>query len=264
MKKLLIVLTVLALSISLLACANTGGKLEAIQKAGKIVVYTDPNFPPFEYMGENGPEGSDIELAKAIADELGVTVEFQSANFDAIAMSIKGGKGDLGISGLSITEERKKSVDFSDPYINSVQYLILPEDSAVVTVEDLAGLAIGVGKGYTGSFLIEDEINGEAGVLKDSGASFTEYPSALEATLDLKNGKVSAVIMDQYVAQSIADKNEGLKAVELTYADGSIASEEYGVAVPKGNEDLLAIVNDVIAKLNAENQIEQWVIDFSS
>lgn len=271
MKKILTMLMVIVFAFSLIACGNSGskdggdateGKLASIEKAGKIVVYTDPNFPPFEYLGETGPEGVDMEIAKAIAEELGVEVEFQEAQFDSIIMAIKGGKGDIAISGMTITEDRQKSVDFSDPYVNSVQYLMIPEDSSLTTVESLAGRSIGVAKGYTGSLLIDFEINDPEGALNGTDSSFTEYPSAMEATLDLNNGKVDCVIMDEHVAKNISEKTEGVKAIELKYDSGDLAAEEYGVVMAKGNEDLLEKINAVVKKLKDEGQIDAWMEEF--
>lgn len=245
------------------ACGGAAGKLAKIQKNKEIVVYTDPNFYPFEFPGANGVEGVDIEIARAIAADLGVGLSIKESKFDAIIMSIKGGKGDIAISGMTITDERRESVDFSDPYINSVQYMIVLNDSGLAVVEDLAGKKIGVAKGYTGSLLIDDEINQKEGVLYGSNATFTEYPSANEATLDLINGKVEAVIMDEYVAKNIAAGNNVLKTFELAYADGAVAAEEYGVVVPKGNQDLLARINAVIKNLKSQNKIEEWVLQYS-
>ena len=263
MKKVVCILLAVAMLAVFAGCDSTSGKLEKIQKNGKIIIYTDPNFPPFEFMASDGVKGVDVEIGKAIAEELGVQVEFQEGKFDSIIMSIKGGKGDIAISGFSITEERRQSVDFSETYINSVQYLILPEGSALKTVEDLAGKKVGVAKGYTGSLLIDDEINADEGVLKGKGTAFTEYPSAMEAVLDMNNKKVDAVVMDEYVAKSIVSKQTGLIAVELTYADGALASEEYGVVVPKNNPDLLKKINDVVNKLKSEGKIQEWVVTFS-
>ena len=264
MKKIALLALAAALCASgLAACGGTAGKLGKIQKAGEIVVYTDPNFYPFEFPGADGVEGVDIEIGRAIAAELGVKLTVKESKFDAIIMSIKGGKGDVAISGMTITDERKQSVDFSAPYINSIQYLILKDGSDIKVVEDLAGKKIGVAKGYTGSLLIDDEINQENGALFGSGAEFTEYPSAMEASLDLLNGKVDAVIMDEYVAKSIAAKNAGLAAFELSYQDGAVAAEEYGVVVPKGNQELLDKINTVIDTLKKQNKIEEWVLKFS-
>lgn len=261
MKKVLIVLLTLVLTFALVACGGSkDGKLESIKSAGKIIVYTDPNFPPFEYMGDKDIEGVDVEIAKAIGEKLGVEVEFKSSDFDSIIMAIKGGKGDIAISGITITDDRKKSVDFSDPYINSVQYLIITEDSPLTTVESLKDQKIGVAAGYTGSLIIDEEI--AEGVLKGTNASFTEYPSAMEATLDLVNGKVGCVVMDEYVAKNLVEKNQGLKAIEMTYDNGDAMAEEYGVVVAKGNEDLVKEINEVIKQIKDDGKIEEWILQY--
>jgi len=254
--------TVLFTALTITGCAPTAGKLEKITANGEIIVYTDPNFSPFEFLGADGVTGVDIEIAKAIAAELNVKVTFQEANFDAILMSLKGGKGDIAISGFTITDERKKSVDFSDPYIESVQYLILPEGGATAVIEDLAGKKVGVAKGYTGQFLMEDEL-ADGGVLAGSGTELKEYNSAMEAALDLKAGRIDAVVMDEYVAKNIVANNSGIETKALAYKNGGLASEEYGVAIPKGNGDLLAKINAVIKRLIEEDKIREWVIQFS-
>ena len=258
---LITVLSTLMLILSAAGCSSTGGKLAKIKDAGKIIVYTDPNFPPFEFHGADGIAGVDIEIGKAIAAELGVEMEIQESEFDAILMAVKGGKGDIAITGMTIREDRKESVDFSIPYINSVQYLILPANSEIYIMEDLAGKTVGVALGYTGQFLMEDEI-GDNGVLAGSGTELKEYPSAMEAVLDMKNGRIDAVVMDEYVAKNIAS-TQGVNAVELRYASGETASEEYGVVVAKGNGDLLEIINKVVQRLIDEGKIREWVIQFS-
>jgi polar amino acid transport system substrate-binding protein len=263
MKKYFAFLLVALLGLSAVGCGGaTTGKLEKIQKDGKIIVYTDPNFPPFELLGAGGVQGVDVEIAKTIAAELGVAAEFKEAEFDSILMAVKGGKGDIAVSGFTITDERKESVDFSDPYIDSVQYLILPEGSDLATMEDLADKNVGVAKGYTGQLLLEDEL-AEEGALAGTKTDVRQYNSAMEAALDLKNGRIAAVVMDEYVAKNVAAKNEGLKIKELRYANGDLASEEYGVVVPKGNPELLAKINQTIEKLKRERKIEQWVVEFS-
>jgi polar amino acid transport system substrate-binding protein len=262
MKKILAFVLLCVILLTVAGCASTTGKLDKIQKNGEIVVYTDPNFSPFEFLGADGITGVDIEIAKAIAAELNVKVTFQEANFDSILMAIKGGKGDIAISGFTITDERKKSVDFSDPYIESVQYLILIEGSDIAILEDLAGKKVGVAKGYTGQFLMEDE-TADGGALAGSGTELKEYNSAMEATLDLKAGRIDAVVMDEYVAKNIVANNSGVETKALAYKNGELAAEEYGVALPKGNEDLLAKINAVIKRLIEEDKIREWVIQFS-
>jgi len=261
LKKILALVLIFALALSVAGCGSATGKLEKIRNSGKMVVYTDPNFAPFEYLADGKPVGVDIELARAIAAELGAEVSFKEASFDSILMAIKGGKGDIAISGFTITDERKESVDFSIPYIKSVQYLILAESSPIAVLEDLAGKKVGVAKGYTGQFLMEDEI--KEGALVGAAVELGEYNSALEAAMDLSNGRIEAVVMDEYVAKNIAAQNAGLVAIELVYKDGESAAEEYGVAVPKGNEDLLDIINKVIERLISEEKIREWVLEYS-
>ena len=268
MKKFLILMVaVLLLGLVAAGCTSTTGKLESIQSKGEIVVYTDPNFSPFEFMGAGGIQGVDIEIAKAIAAELNVTAKFQEANFDAILMAVKGGKGDIAVSGFTITEERKASVDFSEPYIESVQYLILPYDSTIAVMEDLAGKNVGVAKGYTGQFLMEEETqkgDDTEGVLYNKGTVIKEYNSAMEATLDITTLRLDAVVMDEYVAKNIVANSDVLVAKELRYQNGELAAEEYGVVVPMGNEALLDKINSVIRKLKAEDKIREWVVQFST
>jgi len=270
LKKFIALILVCILGFTLTSCSSTTGKLAKIQKAGQIVVYTDPNFPPFEFQGANGIEGVDIEIANAIAQSLGVTATIQQTDFDAILMALKGGKGDIGVSGFSITPERQQSVDFSDPYIDSVQYLILPADSSVKVMEDLAGKTVGVALGYTGDGIMQDALldpnpdTGSTGVLFGTNTTVKEYNSAMDATLDLQAGRIDAVVMDEYVSKNIVSQNAGLQAIELAYADGSVADDEsYGVMIPKGNQDLVDKINAVIAQLNASGQIQQWMIQYA-
>ena len=251
--------------------AKTGGKLESIQSSGQLVVYTNANFPPFEFTAGNEIKGVDAEIGKAIAEELGVTATFKDAAFEGLCASLSTGKGDIVISGMTITEKRKEEVDFSNPYIKSVQYLILPKNSAIGTFEDLAGKKVGVALGYTGEFCLDDEMNGIEeddgtkipGILEGKGTTKKTYKNAMDAALDMLAGKADAIIMDQFVAQKIVANDEKLKAIPLVYANGDDVSEEYGVAIAKGNENLVEKINQVIDRLTAENKVKDWVISFS-
>ena len=280
MKKIIALVLIAALFVTLAAaCAtpadkNTDGAeataVEKIKANGKIVMYCNANFPPYEYLNGTEVVGIDVEIGKAIAEKLGVTLEIKNTAFDGIVVAIASGSGDMAITGMTITEERKLEVDFSNPYINSVQYLILKEDSDLETVESLAGMRVAAVLGYTGSLILGDELlpggevleNGEVtepGVLAGSGMVLSDYNSAGDATLALTSGKADAVIMDEMVAKSIVASIGGLKAVKLTYEDGSDTAEEYGVAIQKGKEDLLAVINEVIDELVANGKIEEFM-----
>ena len=231
-----------------------------IKKAGKMVVYTNPEFPPYEYIGANGQiDGAEIEVVKKIAERIGVKAEFVSAEFDSIIGSVTTGKADLGASGFTINDERKQVVSFSDPFVISVQYLIIPENSPFKTVEDLAGKKIGGQNGTTGFMMVEDCIN--KGILKDTKTEAKSYNNAPDAVVAMKAGQIDAVVIDELVAKSLAKKNAGYKAIALVKKDGNGLDlpEEFGMIVNKGNEDLLAFVNAVIKEMITDGSLNDII-----
>ena len=267
MKKIIAVIIIVGLFVTMAAgCGQTkgnsadkadSGAVDKIKENGKIVMYCNANFPPYEYLDGSEVAGVDVEIGRAIADKLGVKLEIKNTAFEGIVMAIASGNGDMAITGMTITEDRKKEVDFSHPYINSVQYLIVKNDSTLEKMEDLAGKKVAAVLGYTGSLILGDEI--QKGVLLDKGTQLSDYNSAGDATLALTSGKADAVIMDEMVAKSIVAKDSSLKAVKLTYEDGSDTAEEYGVAVQKGKEDLLAIINEVVNDLVKNGKIGEFM-----
>lgn len=264
MKKFIAVLLAAVLGVSCLAsCGSSkGNKLAEIKKAGKLQIYTNAEFPPYEFLGENGEiVGVDIEIAKAIAAEIGVELEINNTAFDGIVTSLSSGKGDLGVSGITIDDERKEQVDFSVPYVDSIQYLIVPEDSTIESMEDLEGMTLGGQTGTTGYMLVETEIS--KGELKDKDVEIKPFNSAPIAMQDLITGRLDAVVIDELVAKQIAQENEGYKAIPFVYADGEPVTEQFGVAVPKGNEDLLEIVDKVVQELLDSGKIDEWIDQYS-
>lgn len=268
MKKIIAVVlcVVLALAcVGMTSCGDAADKqsVDAIKKAGKLTMYTNAEFPPFEYMDGTEVKGVDVDIAQAIADKLGVKLEIHNVKFDTIIGSIQSGKGSIGAAGITVTDERKESVDFSIEYTTSKQYIIVAADSTVAKIEDLAGMKIGVQLGTTGDFIVSDEINGTddtKGVLQDTGASVTTYNSAADAAIALNSGKIQAVVIDKLPAEIVAGSYENLKAIELVYADGSNTEESYAICVAKGNESLLKVINEVIEELKANGKIDEYVI----
>lgn len=242
--------------------------VDAIKKAGVITMYTNAEFPPYEYMKGDEVVGVDVDIAKAIADSLGVKLEIKNVKFDTIIASIQSGKGSFGAAGMSVTDERLEKVDFSVKYATSKQYIILKDDSTVTKIEDLAGKKIGIQTGTTGDFIISDEINGKKdddgkdvkGVLQDTGASVANYNNALEAAQALMSGKIDAVVIDKLPAESIVNANTGIKTIELVYADGSNTEETYAICVAKGNTTLLNAINDVLNDLISKGKIDEFVL----
>lgn len=275
LKKILVTMLSLMMVIALAACgggsgssdsgdSEGGGKLAAIQDAGKIVVATDAAWAPFEYIGEGGqPTGIDIEIAQYIADQLGVELEVQNISFDTIPAALTGGSADLGLACITITEERKEEMAFSDPYTTVQQYIVVGSDSDVATMDDLAGAMIGTHLGTTGDFLVSDEISD--GVLKDTGAQNNQYKALPDAAEEVKSGTLQAIVCDSVLAENLVTANNGaLKCFPLSYADGSEGDiEEIGAAMAKGDDEFTAKINEIIQSLVESGQIDEWFVQHS-
>ncbi len=262
MKKILATLLVLALALSMTS-ALADGKLESIQAAGKLVIGTDAAWPPFEYIGADGvPDGSDIEIGKYFAEKLGVDFEVKNIAFDTLSTALVSDEIDLAIAAITITEERKETLDFSVPYTNAQQYIIVNEDNdAVKVLDDLAGQVIGVHLGTTGDFLVSDAIMLEGGALYNTGASVQQYKFLTDACLALKNGELGAIVCDTLLAKNLAAVNDGLKCFELTFKDGSSNLEEYGVMMKKGDEALVAKINELLQPIVDDGTVDKWILE---
>lgn len=272
MKKIIALLLTLVLSAMVLASCGTAAdkqSLDAIKKNGELIVYTNAEFPPFEYLANGQPAGVDMDIAKAIADEIGVELKVENVKFDTIISSVQSGKAAMGAAGITVTDERKESVDFSVSYTTSTQYVILPADAEYANITSLKGMNIGVQLGTTGDFIISDEVNGYKdddgnpvkGVLQDSGAQVTTYNNANLAAEALKSGKIQAVVVDKLPAELIAKNSDSkLKAIELVYEDGSNTAESYAICVAKGNDSLLEVVNKVINDLLDSGKIDEYIV----
>lgn len=182
----------------------TDTALKDIKAKGELIMYTNAAFPPFEYLNGEEVVGVDVDIAKEIAKSIGVKLTIKNVEFDTILASIESGKGDIGAAGISITDERKQQVDFSDKYVTSMQYIILAEDSDIKTIEDLKGKRIGVQSGTTGDLIISEETEKD-GVLVDSKTKVMPYNNAIDASMALKSGKIDAVVIDELPAKNICD-----------------------------------------------------------
>lgn len=223
--------------------AAEGEVLQGIIESGKLMVLTNAAFPPYEYVGADGtPVGVDMDIAQAIADEIGVELEITDMEFDSLIPALLSGKGDMVAAGMTVDEERKQSVDFTDTYADAKQMIIVPvEGATVATEDDLSGKTIGVQLGTTGDLWVTDNVE---------GADVKQYKSALEASMDLKNGRLDAVVIDLLPAENIAASNEDLELIDMASTD-----EQYAIAVKKNNEDLVAVINSVIARMIADGSI---------
>ena len=206
---------------------------------GVLTVGTNAEFPPFEYVDDNGePDGFDIALIKAIGEKLGVTVEVENMEFEALVSAI-GSKIDLAIAGMTVTDERQASVDFSNPYYDALQYVIVPEGSEIASFDDLAGKNIGVQLGTTGDFIASDDVE---------GANVSQYNKGVDAVNDLLNGRVDCVIIDKNPAQVFETQFSGqIKA--LDGAQFGFEVENYAIALPKGDAALAQQVNKALEEI---------------
>lgn len=234
-KKILALIMVLAFAVAMTGCGGSGS-------GGTLVMATNATFPPYEYVDGEDYAGIDVELAQAIADELGMELEIQDIDFNSIIPAIESGKADVGIAGMTKTPEREKNVNFSESYATGIQSIVVKEDSSIADPDDLAGVKIGVQESTTGHIYCE----GDYGA--DNVIAYTTGANAIEA---LKTGKVDAVVIDNQPAKEFVKANEGLKVLDTDYVE-----EEYAIAIAKDNEELLEKVNGVIEQMKEDGSLQ--------
>ena len=261
MKKIIsLVLVAAALVLCLASCGASYKTADQIKSEGKLVVFTEAGFAPYEFVSDNKIVGVDIAIMQAVADKLGVELVVTDVAFDTICAAVKSGKADVGAAGITIRDDRKESVDFSIPYSSTEQYVVVDKTNYIIkTLEDLKGKKIGVQQGTTSDFLVEDLISN--GTLEGSYLTPYDAPAVAAASI----GKIDAVVTDKLTAQIIESTNSNLKAFKLVKADGSDVAEveEYGIAVSKGNESLLKVINETLEELLANGSIDKWVQEYT-
>ena len=243
---------ILALVMILALCACGGGKSMTTQK-GKLVMATNASFPPYEFISDVDSTtivGIDAEIAGLIAKNLGLELVIEDMEFASLITAVQTGKVDIAMAGMTVTEERKQNVNFSETYAKGVQSIIVPEGSPITTVDDLyaegVNYIIGVQESTTGHIYSEDDFGAENVLAVSNGAL------AVEALLA---GKCDCVIIDNEPAKAYVAANAGLKILDTAYAE-----EDYAIAVGKNNTDLLNAINEQLAKLIADGSVKA-VID---
>ena len=273
MKKLIALILTLVLALSLVACSSSSSdssstdsdssdstasetpNVDAIKAAGKLVVGTSADFAPYEFhiLDENGEDtivGFDMSLAQAIADELGVELEIVDQSFDSILLDLQQGTIDLGIAGFSPDPERKEVADFSDYYYLGGQAFAINKANAdkYTSFEDFAGLQVGAQTGSIQADLLAENCPDAQAVL------LSKVPDII---LELVNGKIEGAFIETAVLENyIKNYPDVMMMCEVPYD-----SEGSAVAIKKGNDDLTAVVNDVIAKVTADGSMDQWVAE---
>ena len=214
-------------------------------EAGKLTMATNAAFPPYEMTTDAGEfEGIDIETAQAIADKLGLELQIDDMDFDAALLSVQQGKADIVMAGVTVTDERKAVMDFSDSYATGIQSIIVPEGSDIASPDDLAGKKIGTQRGTTGYIYCSDDFGDENVVAYDDG---------LTAVQALNNGQVDAVVIDNAPAKEFIAANPGLKILDTSYAE-----EDYAIGMAK-NSPLEDAVNSVLEELKADGTLQAIV-----
>ena len=210
---------------------------------GKLTMSTNAAFPPYEMTTDTGAfEGIDVEIAGAIADKLGLELQIDDMDFDAALLAAQQGKSDMVMAGVTVNDERKQVMEFSDTYASGVQVVIVKEGSEIATVDDLAGHMIGTQRGTTGYIYCSDDFGED---------SVTAYDNGLTAVQALNNGQVDCVVIDSAPAKEFVAANEGLVILDTEYA-----VEDYAIGLAKGNTALVEAINGALAELKADGTID--------
>ncbi|MCI6914129.1 MAG: basic amino acid ABC transporter substrate-binding protein [Lachnospiraceae bacterium] len=236
-----------ALSAAFVAAAFVGCGSDKKADSNKWVVGTNAEFAPFEFVSSsNGVidqySGIDMEIIKQIAEDNGKEVEINNMEFDSLTVALKNGQLDAVIAGMTVTDERKEAVDFSDPYYVAKQVMIVPEDSTIAKASDMEGKTIAVVQGYTGEVAVQE-----------LGYQYEAFKKGTEAILELTNGKCDVVVIDSATANQYVKDNAGLKIVE---DNDAFESEEYAIAVKKGDTETLELINASIKKMKEDGTID--------
>ena len=233
------------------AASSAAAELTTVE-AGKLTMATNATFPPYEMTTDSGEiEGIDVDTAKAIAEKLGLELQIDDMEFDAALLSVQQGKADIVMAGVTVTDERKAVMDFSDSYAKGVQVVIVPEDSDIQSIDDMDGKMIGTQRGTTGYIYCSDTPeNGGFGE-----EHVTAYDDGATAVKALLNGQVDCVVIDNAPAQEYVKANPGLKILDTEFAN-----EDYAIGVAKGNTALLDAINGALKELIDDGTV-QSIID---
>lgn len=212
---------------------------------GKLIWATNASFEPYEYVEGNEVVGIDAEIAEAIGAKLGLEVQVENMDFDAVIPSIVSGKVDIGLAGMTVNAERLKNVDFSTPYVDAGQAIIVKEGSSISSVADLEGKIVGVQRGTTGDEYVSSTENNV------NVASVERFANVPDIAQSLLTDKIDAIVLDNEPAKKMVATNESL--IKL---DENLTSEEYAISIAKGNEELLNKINDALNEMKENGELQ--------
>ena len=233
MKKLVSIILSVLMIMSLVACGN---------KATKLVMCTNAEFPPYEYKDGGEIVGIDAEIAKKLGEKIGAEIEILDIAFDSLIPTVNSGKADFAMAGMTVTEDRLENVDFTHTYQTAVQAIIIPADSTIKEIDEMYGKKIGVQLGTTGDIYCTDDFGDEF---------ISRYPKIVDGIQAVKTGTIDACVVDDQVAKAVIAQEGGkFKILETPYAE-----EEYAIAVKKGNKELLDKLNAAIDEMKNNGEI---------
>lgn len=237
---------IIALAVALLLCITLFAGCGSQPTEKKLVMGTNASFPPYEFVDDNGViVGIDAEIAKAVCEKMGYELEIKDMEFDSLIPAVQAGSIDFAMAGMTVTDERKQSVNFSDSYATGVQSIIVPEKSDIKTADDLDGIIVGVQSGTTGDIYCTDDYGQD---------HVKQYANGALAVAALVNNQVQAVVIDNEPAKAYVAQNKGLKILDTAYA-----TEDYATAISKDNQELLDNYNKALKELIADGTVKSIV-----
>lgn len=257
LSKIMALLLAVCLVFALCACGSdkdnaTDGKDADTKNNAKetLTMATNAEFPPYEYHEDGKIVGIDAEVAQAIADKLDMELVIEDMDFTAIISAIQGGKADIGMAGLTVTEDRLESVDFSTSYATGVQVIIVKEGSEITSPDDLSkgGYTIGVQESTTGDIYLTEDLES-----KDL-ATIERYNKGADAVQALLTDKIDCVVIDNEPAKAFVAANEGLTILETSYV-----TEDYAICFAKGNDELAEKVNNALEELIDDGTVKSII-----
>ena len=232
MKKIISLILVIVMAAALIGCGGAGG--------GKLTIATSPDFPPFEYLEGGKVVGIEIEILEKVAAKLGKELVVEQMDFDSVIPGVQAGKFNVGVSGITVTEERKQNMDFSDVYFMASQAIVVMPDSPITCKADLEGKKISVQTGTTAEVYC-----------MENGYEVSAFSANNDAASALTIGKVDAWVVDNEVAVVLAEQ------MGLTVLDEAMTAEPYAFAFKKGTDaEMVAAFNAVIAEMIADGSMQ--------
>lgn len=245
MKKLLSMILSLTMLLTLAACGSKGASLKKIQKAGKLVIATSPDFPPFESLDGSGKvTGIEIDILEEVCAQLGVSLDIQQMDFDSVLPGVQAGKYDMGVSGITVTEKRQKNVLFTDAYCLAAQAIVVKEGSPISSKADLEGKTVAVQTGTTAeSFCM------------DNGYTVSAYAANNDAQSALLQGKVDAWVIDDLTAADMVKVYNAQGGDQLVILGEAMTTEPYAFAMAFGSEDTVEAINGILKTMEDSGAI---------